>query len=182
MKQTKKKKKHRIFAAFLCVCILFGAAPNLMGTSPVYAAAPSDGLGGVLTAQVDETRTSLLSAREIHRHAVSVGCEQDAGTQITFVPLEKTSGGLSAGNYYLTEDMTVGDPSALCSLSGTVNLCLNGHTLSGRIGAGTGNHNGVFNICDCAGGGLIESQGGITISQVTASTWISACSSKICCT
>lgn len=59
------------------------------------------------------------------------------------------------GNYYLTEDTTWSGWIAVAP-GQTVNICLNGHTLtttyrSFRV-------NGTVNICDCAGGGQVHSQ------------------------
>ena len=77
-----------------------------------------------------------------------------------YTALDSVSGTLAAGSYYLTADITNVDQSIL--ITGTVNLCLNGHEISGnaedgifRIG-----ENGVLNVCDCAGNGKITERGG----------------------
>ena len=63
---------------------------------------------------------------------------------------------LTSGSYYLTDDLTLGNSKAL-AINGTVNICLNGKTLTGRFNIGAG---AVLNICDCQGGGkLINSEG-----------------------
>lgn len=66
---------------------------------------------------------------------------------------------LADGNYYLTEDIT--DVGTSILISGSVNLCLNGHTISG--GAENGvirvGENGVLTVCDCAGSGKITETG-----------------------
>lgn len=59
-----------------------------------------------------------------------------------------TGGTLTAGNYYLAEDVTL---SANLTISGTVNLCLNGHVLKGT---GSGSvisvpSGAVLNLFDC---------------------------------
>ena len=68
---------------------------------------------------------------------------------------------LSGGSYYLTGDVT--DISSSIRIEGgTVNLCLNGHTLQGtatdgiiRIGSG-----GTLNLCDCQGTGELSERSG----------------------
>lgn len=92
-----------------------------------------------------------------HTHAVSASCSTSDGKQETFLPLDKYSRA-GAGNYYLIEDIDylyggLLDPN----MTGTVNLCLNGHTVS---------HNGfnidevragvTLNICDCQSTGKIS--------------------------
>lgn len=66
---------------------------------------------------------------------------------------------LSSGSYYLTGDVT--DVNTSIQITGTVNLCLNGHTISGeatngilRIGQG-----GTLNLCDCKGNGTLSESG-----------------------
>lgn len=108
----------------------------------------------------------------LHCHAIcgEADCGHDGHAAVVYTALDDgegniadgitTTGGyysnvLSAGNYYLTEDIT--NVNLSIEITGTVNLCLNGHTISGsaaygifRIGAG-----GVLNVCDCKGGGKI---------------------------
>lgn len=69
------------------------------------------------------------------------------------------------GNYYLTEDTTWAGWIAAAP-GQTINICLNGHTLtttyrSFRV-------NGTVNICDCAGGGEVHSMstGGAPIAYL----------------
>ena len=59
---------------------------------------------------------------------------------------------LTSGSYYLSDDLTMNDNTTL-TVSGTINLCLNGHTLRAYI---VPNENAVLNICDCVGGGKIS--------------------------
>lgn len=59
---------------------------------------------------------------------------------------------LTSGSYYLSDDLTMNDDTTL-TVSGTINLCLNGHTLRAYI---VPNENAVLNICDCVGGGKIS--------------------------
>ncbi|MCM1494252.1 MAG: InlB B-repeat-containing protein [Bacteroides sp.] len=85
-----------------------------------------------------------------HQHSMSVDCavNEDA---VTFdaLPQDFTGGVLAEGNYYLSGDVTL--DSTLEISSGTVNLCLNGHTLTG---SGTGSviktgSDTVLYLCDC---------------------------------
>lgn len=73
-----------------------------------------------------------------------------------------TGGKTITGDFYLSDDLTTNDDSTLY-ISGTVNLCLNGHTLTAYI---VPKENAVLNICDCAGGGKIaRNQGFIIVYQ-----------------
>lgn len=61
---------------------------------------------------------------------------------------------MSEGSYYLTRDVTLSGDGSQIKVTGTVDLCLNGHNITGtanygifRIGEG-----GVLNICDCSVG------------------------------
>ena len=60
------------------------------------------------------------------------------------------TGTFPGGNVYLTDDVTL--TSAL-TISGTVNLCLNGHTI--RAAGGYFVVGGTLNLCSCAAGGSI---------------------------
>lgn len=68
-------------------------------------------------------------AEEVHQHSVSTDCSVSDGEQVKFTELTKdfTGGTLPAGNYYLSEDVELTTTMEIAS--GTVNLCLNGHTL-----------------------------------------------------
>ena len=105
----------------------------------------------------------IVPASSLHSHAVCGGtnCGHDGHTAVSYTALDSDISGktLSSGNYYLTEDIT--DVSTSIQITGTVNLCLNGHTISGdaengifRIGK-----NGVLNVCDCAGNGKVGETG-----------------------
>ena len=81
-----------------------------------------------------------------------------------WTPLTQTSGTLSAGSYYLTKDLRLS--GTLNITSGTVNLCLKGHSLyssgSNRALAVTG---GILNIVDCVGKGAITGTNSSSISD-----------------
>ncbi len=86
-------------------------------------------------------------------------CDLHTGaiTHVTENSLNRVSGivngvTLTSGSYYLSDDLTMNDNTTL-TVSGTINLCLNGHTLRAYI---VPNENAVLNICDCVGGGKIS--------------------------
>ena len=73
---------------------------------------------------------------------------------------------LGDGNYYLDGDVT-----GNIIVNGTVNLCLNGHTLSASSGSVITVESGTLNLYDCSGtnagkitGGDGENGGGILVS------------------
>ena len=77
-------------------------------------------------------------------------CTLDADN---WTPLTKTSGTLSAGNYYLTGDLNL---TGGFTISGTVNLCLNGKTIDAKgyrvfyVPSGA-----TLNLTDCGTNGTI---------------------------
>lgn len=81
---------------------------------------------------------------------------------------------LSAGNYYLLEDLSVAEP---LTIKDEVNLCLNGHTLSladGTMGSlfkiGDG---GKLTLCDCEGKGKLvgNDDGGSVVTVASGGTF-----------
>lgn len=62
--------------------------------------------------------------------------------------LTSTGGTLSDGNYYLNEDVTL---TTNLTITGTVNLCLNGHVLKGTGSESviTVNDGATLNLYDC---------------------------------
>ena len=100
----------------------------------------------------------------LHRHNIcgEADCTHDGHTAVNYTALEGDVNGrtLTGGNYYLTDDITDVNTTSI-QITGTVNLCLNGHTISGsaengiiRVGEG-----GMLNICDCAGNGKVTETG-----------------------
>ena len=65
------------------------------------------------------------------------------------VKWETTGGELSGGNYYLDADVQA---SSFITVKGTVNLCLNGHTLNMGSYSIRPADGAVINICDCSAG------------------------------
>lgn len=93
-------------------------------------------------------------AAPAHSHAVSVDCSTTEGTQVEFTAwdgrdMSENNGQygvyLNPGSYCLTDDVTINNPLKINS--GTVDLCLNGHTIN--IG-GIVQVLGTLNICDCS--------------------------------
>lgn len=78
-------------------------------------------------------------------------CGQHGG-EVTFSPLSSLSSTLGPGNYYLKHSVTAtGD----ITISGAVNLCLNGRTLDLDGHHFIVNSGGSLTICDCGSGGEI---------------------------
>ena len=67
-------------------------------------------------------------------------------TNSSFNAMVKKNKVIAAGNYVLTEDVTVTDINMQVSSTKPVTICLNGHTLSYNIRMNT---YGKFTICDC---------------------------------
>ena len=103
--------------------------------------------------------------RSLHVHPVcgaACGTDHDKdGTaenhaQLTWAEWDGTTTVLAEGNYYLTDDIEIS--STITVTSGTVNLCLNGHTLTLSSTSTAQNRNRIkvsagatLNICDCIG-------------------------------
>lgn len=123
-----------------------------------------DSAGDEITAHMEETEIELSMSEEnvepqaegMHQHSVSTNCSVSTGEQVTFTELNTTGGVLPEGNYYLNNDITL---NRALEISGTTNLCLNGHTL--RYGGGsldsviTVAPDVTLNICDCGDTGSI---------------------------
>ena len=69
-----------------------------------------------------------------------------------WTPLTSLGGTLNDGSYYLTGNLNAS--SGQISVTGTVNLCLNGYTLY-LSGKSLGVDSGSFTLCDCKGSGKI---------------------------
>lgn len=79
------------------------------------------------------------------------------GDHSGWTALTNPSGTLNDGSYYLTGDLNAGTKQI--KVTGTVNLCLNGHTYTGEASDGVFRvgENGVLNIYDCSANGMIQS-------------------------
>lgn len=135
------QKKHRLLAVVLSLAMVFGLAP-----ANAWAAD-------------DEP---LANAGETHSHDMSVECGNS--DPVDFKPLDVsdlTDNELAAGNYYLTEDITL---DSILTTPGstpdgvTLNLCLNGHKLEYNGSADYApviqlNSGVTLNLCDCSGSG-----------------------------
>lgn len=76
----------------------------------------------------------------------------DSHEVVTYTPISSLGGALGAGNYYLKHSVTAtGD----ITISGAVNLCLNGRTLDLDGHHFIVNNGGSLTICDCGSGGEI---------------------------
>ncbi len=78
-------------------------------------------------------------------------CGQHGG-EVTFSPLSSLSSTLGPDNYYLKHSVTATDN---ITISGAVNLCLNGRTLDLDGHHFIVNSGGSLTICDCGSGGEI---------------------------
>ena len=91
--------------------------------------------------------------------ALAAGADDDHGEHSGWTELTSDiiqGGTLNGGNYYLTGDLNAGTKQI--KVTGTVNLCLNGHTYtsSAEDGIFLVGANGVLNIYDCKGNGGIS--------------------------
>ena len=88
-----------------------------------------------------------------HRHYVcgDAICA-DSHAEATYTPKSDFGGALSEGSYYLTRSVTATDD---ITISGAVNLCLNGKTIDLDGHHFIINSGGSLTICDCMGGGQI---------------------------
>ena len=68
-------------------------------------------------------------------------------TQDSFIALIKKSNNIPSGSYVLTEDIDLGTRNIKIAKGRTINICLNGYTLSSS--ARMMNTEGTLNICDC---------------------------------
>lgn len=97
-----------------------------------------------------------------HTHGV------DGGTgDIVWTAWDGTTN-LTAGNYYIENNITL---SKTINVSGAVNLCLNGCTISRTGGNEVFSVTGKLTICDCEGGGTVSgtrSGGALGVSGGTA--------------
>lgn len=114
----------------------------------------SDKANYVVIKSYDELALGTASDNP-HEHCV---CGKDNctdtnhGSEVTFSPLSSLSSTLGPGNYYLKHSVTATDD---ITISGAVNLCLNGRTLDLDGHHFIVNSGGSLTICDCGSGGTI---------------------------
>ncbi len=97
----------------------------------------------------------MRSASHTHGDAVYTPAANAADGGLMIGDGEADSLTLPAGNYFLAADLTLDGPLKVDS--GTVSLCLHGHTLKTENGTAIVVSAGAeLNICDCAGGGKIS--------------------------
>ena len=157
--------------------------------------ADGSGTAYVDRASITVTRDTTLYAQWVETHAHHncgvVGCTNtthdhnavDHWTKLTSADLDNSGNlTLASGNsYYLGEDITV---SSTISITGAVNLCLNGKTLSladGKTGSVISIDNGaMLNLCDCSNpsagkitGGNAQNGGGVSLSGTGSFTMYS---------
>lgn len=91
--------------------------------------------------------------------ALAAGADDDHGEHSDWTELTSNiiqGGTLNGGSYYLTDNLNA--DTKQINVTGTVNLCLNGHTYtnSAKDGIFLVGANGVLNIYDCKGNGGIS--------------------------
>ena len=108
----------------------------------------SDSFHHVIVKESDELK---LEGADAHPHSHTLSGE---GDEEAFLPLSTFTQQLNEGSYYLARDIAMEGDEGQITISGRVNLCLNGHTFDGsagygvfRVGAGA-----TLNICDCSPG------------------------------
>ena len=123
--------------------------------------------------------------KQTHKVCGAADCEKDCEghtlhienvTYTGLVSLDNTE--LSGGNYCLFRDLEVIDP---LTITGEVNLCLNGHTLSLADGVEGSllrikqdeNSKGTLTLCDCKGGGKLvgNDDGGSVVTVAPKGTF-----------
>ena len=87
---------------------------------------------------------------ETHSHDMSVDC---GGSGVTFEPWDGTTT-FPGGNVYLTDNVTLTE--TLTISSGTVNMCLNGHSITNSSAAIEVKSGATLNICDCKSNGTVS--------------------------
>lgn len=119
---------------------------------------------GEQQAQISEEELAKLAAwveiaeALVGNTMVMAAADSGHGSHSGWTKLTSSMTTLAAGNYYLAGDITC---SSALIISGTVTICLNGHTIQGNVSSGfiRVHNNSVLNIYDCKGGGKIYCSG-----------------------
>ena len=113
----------------------------------------------VITVSADTTLYAIWEDAP-HAHDMSVSC---GGSGVTFEAWDGT--GTPTGNVYLTEDVTLAET---LTISGEVNLCLNGYSIEKTAGSVIQVSSGAtLNICDCGSGGSVTNSGSTNSGDTT---------------
>ena len=101
-----------------------------------------------ITVSEDTTLYAVWEDAPAHSHDMSVAC---GGSGVTYTAWDGT--GTPNGSVYLTNDVN----NSITISSGTVNLCLHGHSITKESGTAIKVESGAtLNICDCKGSGSIS--------------------------
>ena len=142
----------RLLSLALCLCMICTVLP--------------------ITAQAAE------DVHNAHNNCGTTGCtNMDHGhsevTAWTPVSQENVTDGTltlaAGGSYYLSENVTV---TKTITISGPVNLCLNGKKLEHTGTVITVEGGAVLNICDCQGTGEIASTSNSDETAISVTTWV----------
>lgn len=135
MKGRKKENLlQRMIAILLSVLLVFGTVSEIVPAAAVN-----------LPVEIQNVMEEMTQFMESHTH----DDYKKLGTS-TWINQD--------GMYYLEEDMvmssylTIGQGIPEPTITADVTLCLNGHSISGRIWVGKGSK---LRLCDCAGGGTV---------------------------
>lgn len=173
---TVNELRHEDYAAmYTCADLMERILPDITFNDGLSITTPAGGTVGrydfddltpggyefntVYDADGNYARKVVIGSPTGHCVCGKADCDLHTGaiTHVTENSLNRVSGivngaTLTSGSYYLSDDLTMNDDTTL-TVSGTINLCLNGHTLRAYI---VPNENAVLNICDCVGGGKIS--------------------------
>ena len=150
------------------VCGAEGALPENCGKYIAENGAPAE------NAELDKNAYATALTGDTHSHcvcggSVTTGDHEHDTTAHTWTAWDGTGDITYTDNVaylYLTNNATLS--SVLTVTDGnTLNLCLNGNTLSRTYTVIEVEGNATLNICDCAGGGEITSTSGCAISVTT---------------
>lgn len=155
--------------------------PNAMGTGNMedlnydnkhptsFKWLAGDYAGQVPMGEVFNGKRAYYSPVHSHRACGNYVCSHSGHSgNITYEIWDGTSVALSAGNYYLKNNVTL---SGDLTITGEVNLCLNGKTLTLGAGSIKPEANAVLNLCDCGKNGKVTSTGS-TVSFTNASAQV----------
>jgi len=114
--------------------------------------------------ELPENAAAMGETRDSHVHKVCSDLIHDNCTHedITFEPFPGDNAHIfRSKNYYLTEDIVLGENDRIYIEGGVTNICLNGHFIKKAGGQiidinEINGNSAALNICDCQGGGKIE--------------------------